>query len=74
MTSKFVDVFGQTKGITMKPESQINQQTLVEAIQASLSASLKTPEGVAEPAVLLWTDTDGQWQGLLPALSALVPL
>jgi len=57
----------------MKTGSNTSQQTLIEAVQASFSASLKTPEGVAEPAVLLWTDTDGQWKGLLPALSALVP-
>ena len=57
----------------MKTGINANQQTLIEALQTSFSASLKTPEGVAEPAVLLWTDTDGHWQGLLPALSALVP-
>ncbi|MBI1919694.1 MAG: BREX-1 system phosphatase PglZ type B [Geobacter sp.] len=57
----------------MTTASQTKQKTLIEALQASLAVSLRTPEGVAEPAVLLWTDTDGQWQGLLPALSAALP-
>ena len=47
--------------------------TLVEAIYDSFVISLRSPEGVAEPTVLLWTDTDRQWQGLLPALSVVVP-
>lgn len=57
----------------MTTASSTKSQTLVEALQASFAASLRTPEGVAEPAVLIWTDTDGQWQGLLPALSTVVP-
>ncbi len=53
--------------------SQLKAGTLIDALHTSFAASLRSPEGVAEPAVLLWTDTDGQWQGLLQALSAVIP-
>lgn len=53
--------------------SSTKQQTVIDALQASFASSLRSPEGVADPAVLLWTDTDGQWQGVLPALSAVIP-
>lgn len=38
-----------------------------------MAASLRTPEGVAEPVALLWTDADGQWQPLIPSLQAAIP-
>ncbi len=43
-------------------------QTLLEALQSSFAVALRSPEGVAEPVALLWTDADGQWRPLLPAL------
>lgn len=46
---------------------------LLDALTASLNADLRTPEGVAEPAALLWTDADGEWRGLLPALRIALP-
>jgi len=42
--------------------------TLVDALTASLAAATRSPEGVAEPVALLWTDADGQWRPLVPAL------
>ena len=48
-------------------------RTLIEALRSSFGTALRTPEGVAEPAALLWTDADGQWQPLLPALQAALP-
>ena len=47
--------------------------TLIEAIQHSMAASLRSPDGVADPAALLWTDTDGQWKPLIPALLKAAP-
>ena len=47
--------------------------TLIDAIRASLAASLATPDGMAPPVALLWTDPDGQWQPLLPALLPALP-
>lgn len=47
----------------------LNQSsTLLDALTASLAASTRSPEGVAEPVALLWTDADGQWRPLVPAL------
>lgn len=46
---------------------------LIEAMQASFQASLRCPEGVAPPAAILWTDTDGQWRPLIPALRSVLP-
>ena len=48
-------------------------QTLTDAVIASLATATRAPEGVAAPAAILWTDADGQWQGLLPALKAALP-
>ena len=48
-------------------------KTLVEALQLSLTAALRSAEGVSEPAALMWTDADGQWRPLLPALRVLLP-
>src|SRR5438034_857427 len=47
---------------------------LLEALMASFEAALRSPEGVAPPAVLLWTDVDGQWRPLLGALRSALPL
>ena len=47
--------------------------TLIDAIQQSMTASLKTPDGVAPPCALLWTDADGQWKSLLPTLQQTMP-
>lgn len=43
-------------------------RTLLDALLASLAAATRSPEGVADPVALLWTDADGQWRPLLPAL------
>src|SRR5690606_4894267 len=47
----------------------LNQSpTLLDALTASLAAATRSPEGVAEPVALLWTDADGQWRPLVPGL------
>ena len=43
-------------------------QTLLDALSASLTAATRSPEGVAEPIALLWTDADGQWRPLMAIL------
>ena len=45
----------------------------MEALQWSLAAALRSAEGVSEPVALLWTDADGQWRPLLPALRNVLP-
>lgn len=57
----------------MTPTALEIRGTLLEALKNSFAASLRVPEGVAPPAALLWTDADGQWQPLIPALKAAVP-
>lgn len=47
--------------------------SLIEAMERSLAASLASPDGTAAPAALLWTDPDGHWQPLIPALAAALP-
>jgi len=42
--------------------------TLLDALTASLAAATRSPEGIADPVALLWTDADGQWRPLLPVL------
>ena len=57
----------------MTSGSSSSPETLRDAVAASLAAALRTPEGVAEPAALLWTDGEGQWRTLIPALRAVLP-
>jgi hypothetical protein len=47
--------------------------TLVEAIAASIARALRTAEGVAPPAAVLWTDQEGQWRPLIPRLRCDMP-
>jgi len=47
--------------------------TFLDRLRASFAASLRAPEGVAPPAALLWTDSEGQWLPLLPQLRAVFP-
>ncbi len=44
------------------------QTTLLDVLRNSFATSLRTPDGVAVPAVLLWADADRQWMALIPAL------
>jgi hypothetical protein len=53
--------------------TQNNPQTLLDALQRSFAAALRSPEGVADPVAVLWTDTDAQWRPLVPALRNLLP-
>ncbi len=48
-------------------------QALLDVMQASMAAALRAPDGVAEPAALLWTDADGQWRPLIQTLSKVIP-
>ena len=47
--------------------------TLLDAIIASLTLAARSPEGVADPVALLWTDADGQWRPMLVALQKACP-
>jgi hypothetical protein len=47
--------------------------TILDALIASLSSAIRTPDGVAEPVVLLWTDADGQWRPLVQPLLKVLP-
>lgn len=41
---------------------------LVDAVLGSLDSARRGPEGVTRPVAVHWTDADGQWRALLPAL------
>lgn len=47
--------------------------TLAEALWNSLSAAAVSPEGVAAPVAILWTDPDAQWRPLVAELSKAFP-
>lgn len=49
------------------------RRTLLDAILASLEFARRSPDGVAPPAAMLWTDAGGQWRSLLPALRGVLP-
>src|SRR5579883_3325673 len=46
---------------------------LIERLTAFLRAAMLTPDGQVAPVAILWTDADGQWLPLLPALRAVCP-
>jgi hypothetical protein len=47
---------------------------LVEALERSFAEALRSPEGIAEPVALLWTDADPpQWQALVDRLQTILP-
>lgn len=57
-----------------RPASGIGRaQGLLEALELSFRDALRTPEGTAEPAAILWTDADSQWLPLLPRLRSALP-
>ena len=47
--------------------------TFLETLQASLATATRSADGIAPPVCVLWTDTDGQWASLMPALRAALP-
>ena len=61
----------------MKIDARVNRpvsQTVVEALIQSLkSASAHNPNDAAQPAAILWTDRDSQWQPVIPPLRRLMP-
>ena len=48
-------------------------ESLGEALWNSLSAAAASPEGVAPPVAILWTDPDAQWRPLVAELSKSFP-
>ena len=46
---------------------------LLAAIEQSLSEVLRTPDGVAAPAMILWTDPERQWMVIVPRLRQTLP-
>jgi hypothetical protein len=53
--------------------SKAAPQTLLDALRDSLAAAERSPDGVAPPVAVLWTDADGQWQPLMPLLAKTLP-
>ncbi len=47
--------------------------TLVEAVVASFAEAAKGSKDSAPPVAVVWTDADGQWLPLLPALRSAMP-
>ncbi|MEW6217233.1 MAG: BREX-1 system phosphatase PglZ type B [Candidatus Bipolaricaulota bacterium] len=47
--------------------------SLSKALVASFALALKPAEGMVSPVALLWTDEEGQWLPLVPALRAINP-
>lgn len=48
-------------------------ESLAEALWNSLSAAAVSPEGVAPPVAILWTDPEGQWRPLIEKLRESMP-
>ena len=48
-------------------------KTLIDALQESFAAALRSPDGTSTPVALLWTDADGQWRPLVATLMKAIP-
>ncbi len=46
---------------------------LLDRLIASFRVVMLAPDGIATPVAILWTDADGQWLPLIPALRAVFP-
>ncbi len=57
----------------MSARTTAHAPTLIDALTASFAGALRAPEGVAEPVALLWTDAEGEWRGVIPALRPALP-
>jgi hypothetical protein len=57
----------------MSAKAAPSRETIIDAMKSSMEAALRVPEGVAEPVAILWTDADGQWRPLIPALQVALP-
>ena len=57
----------------MSAKKRSTPDTLLIELEKSLLTSLRSPDGVASPAALLWTDADGQWAPLVPTLQKALP-
>jgi hypothetical protein len=49
------------------------RENLLQALRESFASAVRPPEGWSTPVALLWTDADGQWLPVLPALRAVFP-
>ena len=47
--------------------------TLLTTLTGHLRACTSTSDGIAPPAVIVWTDPKGQWRSLIPTLLASIP-
>lgn len=47
--------------------------TLLDGLRDSFDVSLRTPDGHARLAALLWTDSEAEWLPILPALKSALP-
>ena len=53
--------------------AQAYDTTLLVALTKRLRACTSTGDGIAPPAVIVWTDPKGQWRSLVPTLLASIP-
>jgi hypothetical protein len=56
----------------MSPERH-QDGTLLSTLTEHLRACSSTSDGIAPPAVIVWTDPKGQWRSLVPTLLASIP-
>jgi hypothetical protein len=51
----------------------MREGNLLWALEASLRSAMLAPDGAVAPAAILWTDAEGHWLPLMPALRAVLP-
>jgi len=50
-----------------------SHKTLVDGLKLAFEMTLRSPEGIAAPAALLWTDAEKEWLPLIPILKSAIP-
>src|SRR4051812_17762322 len=56
-----------------RKSAPLRARGLLDALEQSFLDALRTPDGSARPAALIWADADGQWSGLVARLQAALP-
>ncbi|MEI9478550.1 MAG: BREX-1 system phosphatase PglZ type B, partial [Deltaproteobacteria bacterium] len=50
-----------------------SHKTLVDGLKLAFEMTLRSPEGIAAPAALIWADAEKEWQPLIPILRSAIP-
>lgn len=57
----------------MTKSEEKRAETLIDSLVSTFTSLVMAPDGMTPPATILWTDVDGQWLSVIPALKKAIP-